>query len=443
MKRRCENSTAWGGRCRAEQPSSRFSALQRNDDFHTQVRVGFLLSYLFTRGMPLAPRPSPERKGGAGDRHALLHSNPGQVMKTILIVDDAPDNILALSTTLREKYTIRAAPNGPRALLLARKSPPPDLILLDVLMPEMDGYAVCRQLKEDPATRAIPVIFVTALADEADELRGFNLGAVDYISKPIRPALVRARVSTHLQLRTMQQAVEDRNRALEESARLRDDVENMTRHDLKAPLSGIISLPRIISNKYDIDPFGKNLLEMIERAGKKMLTMINRSLDLYKMEAGTYQACIQTIDISPILFNTLSEVASGVDYANEWRVTLNGDSLPAGQPIWARSEEMLCYPMFYNLIQNAFEASPEGGSIAVDIDDRDKSRLNIAITNAGAVPEEVRERFFDKYITHGKGHGIGLGTYSAYLCAKTMNGDITLDALNDKTRIVVTLRRQA
>ncbi|RDH89357.1 MAG: hypothetical protein DIZ77_09720 [endosymbiont of Seepiophila jonesi] len=118
----------------------------------------------------------------------------------ILVVDDTPDNIDVLVGVLRSKYDIKAALNGEKALKIASSDPKPDMILLDIMMSGMDGYEVCRLLKADPATSNIPVIFVTAKDDVADEKRGFELGAVDYITKPISPHIVEARVRTHLAL---------------------------------------------------------------------------------------------------------------------------------------------------------------------------------------------------------------------------------------------------
>ena len=107
--------------------------------------------------------------------------------KTLLVVDDAPDNIQLLSGLLKDKYKIKAATSGEKALLVARKTPPPDLILLDVMMPGMDGYEVCRQLQADALTRAIPVIFVTGHATEEEQQRGLAMGAAAYLSKPVAP----------------------------------------------------------------------------------------------------------------------------------------------------------------------------------------------------------------------------------------------------------------
>lgn len=131
---------------------------------------------------------------------------------TILVVDDTPLNISVLTEILRGDYRVLAAINGEQALKIARGDAPPDLILLDVMMPGMSGHEVCQTLKAESRTRKIPVIFVTAMNQVEDEARGFELGAVDYITKPVSPPLVRARVKTHL-------ALHDQNRELERMVR--------------------------------------------------------------------------------------------------------------------------------------------------------------------------------------------------------------------------------
>lgn len=133
---------------------------------------------------------------------------------SILVVDDVPENLMILDGILRPRYRVRAARDGHRALEMALGEDPPDLILLDVMMPELDGFEVCRRLKADPRSRRIPVIFVTALGEVEDEAHGFEMGGVDYISKPVSPPIVKARVATHL-------ALYDRNRELEDRVRTR------------------------------------------------------------------------------------------------------------------------------------------------------------------------------------------------------------------------------
>ena len=120
---------------------------------------------------------------------------------TILVVDDTPENLTMMSFLLKDRYKVKVANHGQKALRIAASEPQPDLILLDIMMPEMDGYEVCRQLQQDPQTRNIPIIFLTAKASVEDEEFGLGLGAVDYITKPISPPVVLARVKTHLSLK--------------------------------------------------------------------------------------------------------------------------------------------------------------------------------------------------------------------------------------------------
>ena len=130
-------------------------------------------------------------------------------LKRVLIVDDENYNIKVLREFLHEDYKIMAAKTGEAALKAAQGPNPPDLILLDILMPGIDGYEVCRTLKEDERTRDIPVIFVTAISEVMDAARAFEVGAVDYVAKPINPATVKARVKTHLQLSSAMRELKD------------------------------------------------------------------------------------------------------------------------------------------------------------------------------------------------------------------------------------------
>lgn len=144
------------------------------------------------------------------DVHAAV---PKQV---ILVVDDTPDNLMLMNELLKDLYKVKLANGGERALRIASSDSPPDLILLDIMMPETDGYEVCIRLKADPRTRDIPVIFLTARSDVEDEKKGLDLGAVDYITKPISPSIVLARVKTHLYVKATQDFLKDKNAFLEE-----------------------------------------------------------------------------------------------------------------------------------------------------------------------------------------------------------------------------------
>ena len=139
---------------------------------------------------------------------------------SILVIDDTPGNLSLLNQLLREHYRVRLANSGPRGLELAAMAPP-DLILLDIMMPDMDGYQVFQRLRSDPATRRIPVIFLTAKVGAEDEERGLAMGAVDFIHKPIAPSVVLARVRTHLQIRHWQTFLEDKSAWLQQEVESR------------------------------------------------------------------------------------------------------------------------------------------------------------------------------------------------------------------------------
>jgi phosphoserine phosphatase RsbU/P len=144
---------------------------------------------------------------------------------TILVVDDTPVNIKILADLLRQDYRLSIATSGADALEIAFGQDRPDLVLLDIMMPEMDGYEVCRRLKADARTRDVPVIFVTAMSEVDDETRGFSLGAVDYITKPIRPPIVKARVAAHLELALARKTLAAQNKAMRDALAVAAEVQ--------------------------------------------------------------------------------------------------------------------------------------------------------------------------------------------------------------------------
>jgi putative two-component system response regulator len=148
--------------------------------------------------------------------YAMMAPPNQPLNKTILVVDDTPFNLALVSAVLKKFYLVKEAASGPQALTMLKTEPLPDLILLDIMMPTMDGYEVCRRLKADPLTANIPVIFLTANVSSDDEEKGFELGAVDYITKPIKQKVVLARLKTHLQLKASADFLEDKAAFLEE-----------------------------------------------------------------------------------------------------------------------------------------------------------------------------------------------------------------------------------
>lgn len=201
---------------------------------------------------------------------------------TVLIVDDTPANVSVLFDFLNaEGFKVLVAKNGKGAIQKAEYAQP-DLILLDIMMPEIDGFEACRLLKASADTRDIPVIFMTALADTVDKVRGFSLGAVDYITKPFQHEEVLARIHTHLQVRRLQQQLEARSKELEQRNIELDAFARTVAHDLKNPLNAILGYSDMLMS--DLSPEVPPDLDTIEtvgavaRAGQKMLGIIEALL---------------------------------------------------------------------------------------------------------------------------------------------------------------------
>jgi len=341
----------------------------------------------------------------------------------ILVVDDIPANIDVIVGFLKEIYQIKAATSGAKALKIINGNQPPDLILLDIMMPEMDGMEVCRLIKSNQETQHIPVIFLTAKSEVNDITKGLEAGAVDYITKPANPAILRARVKTHLQLKRSRDNLKDEVDTLIENARLREDVERMTRHDIKNPLSAVINNSEsLLESKY-LGMEQKEQLKTIRDASYDMLGMINRSLDLYKMETGTYILNAESVDITAV----------GLKVCNESRINAKelGVSIVYDAPdtCFCLGEELLCFSMLGNLIRNAVEASSGGDKVSVEISGNEE--IQISIHNQGVIPVQIRDNFFEKYSTANKKGGTGLGTYSARLMATVQGGDISYTSSAD------------
>jgi len=215
----------------------------------------------------------------------------------------------------------------------------------------------------------------------------------------------------------------------------REDVERIMRHDLKSPLNAILNLPMLIESEGAINAPQRELLGHIAKAGQNMLRQINLSLDLYKIETGTYRFDPAPVRLDKLAAETAEDLKS---YAAGFGTRISLDCLevpPAG------GEEQLCACLMTNLLKNAVEACPAGGQVTVTLR-TELDALRLVISNPGAVPGDMRNRFFDKYATSGKAYGTGLGTYSARLMARAMGGEVELDVLVPGTvSLVVRLRR--
>ena len=359
---------------------------------------------------------------------------------TVLVVDDTPDNLTLLSGILKGDYRVLLATNGAKALEICSSQEPPDLVLLDVMMPEMDGFEVARRMREHPNSESTPVIFVTALTTNEARTSGLELGAVDFLTKPVDPQQLLSRVRNFMRYVQLRKSVQSDFDNMVEMARLRDEVDHMTRHDIKGPLAGALDLVRGLIRESADSPAQASQLALIEETVSSILNMVNLSADLLKIETGTYHLNAAPVELLPIV-QSVAELQKRVFSSKDVSLEVRGVGGADGKPLSILGDATLCYSAIQNLLKNAFEASPNGANITLSLEDANPVRL--VILNKGAVPAAIRDRVFEKYVTHEKPGGTGLGLYSARLLCRAQRGDVELlvdDAINSTT-VVVTLPR--
>ncbi|MCX7143859.1 MAG: response regulator [Proteobacteria bacterium] len=361
---------------------------------------------------------------------------------TILVVDDTPDNLHLLSQLFKDEYRVRVAHNGKKALEICCADDPPDLVLLDIMMPDMDGFEVARRMREHPNSETIPVIFVTAMTGDEARLKGLELGAVDFVTKPIDPEVLKPRVRNFLRYVELHKQLQADYDGMLDAARLREEVEQITRHDMKGPLAGVLGLVQALADDSSLGRKQTELVRSVEETALQLLDMINLSSELYKIETGRFTLNAQPVKVGDVL-RRIVEISRTTFRERGLTISVDTD-VPMGEemPV-ALGDAMLCYSMFQNLVKNACEAAPGDSRVTVEL--KDETPLRIEIRNTGAVPADIRGRFFDKFVTKGKPGGTGLGTYSARLLAQAQNGDILLDVsdVENTTTVTVVLPREA
>jgi len=382
----------------------------------------------------------PVRAGSASAVEPVAQGAQELLRPTILVVDDTPDNLLLLSHLFEGEYRVRIAHAGEKALDICQSNNPPDLVLLDIMMPNMDGFEVARRMREHPTSASIPVIFVTAMTGEDARLKGLELGAVDFVTKPIDPDVLKLRVRNFMRYVEVHKQLQADYDGMLELARLREDVEHITRHDMKGSLAGVIGLVQSLADDDSMNHKQVRQLCMAEEAALQVLDMINLSSEIFKIETGRFKLDAKPVNIGDVLRRIVKILRT--IFAEKHIIIAIDTDMPVGEEVpIALGDAMFCYSLFQNLIKNACEAAPEKGRVEVTL--IDETPLRIVIQNKGIVPAEIRERFFEKFVTYGKKGGTGLGTYSAKVFAEAQNGTISM-AVSDpenQTTITVTLPR--
>lgn len=363
-------------------------------------------------------------------------------LASLLIVDDAPDNLHLLSHLFRSDYRVRVATSGEKALEVCFSDDPPDLVLLDVMMPGMDGFEVARRMRTHPGAETIPIIFVSAINGEEARATGMALGAVDFVKKPINPDLLRPRVRNFLRYVALRKRLQADFDSMVETARLRESVEQITRHDIKGPLAGVIGIVQSLIADAGLERDEElRRLRLAEESALQALDLINLSAEIFKIESGSFELRAQPFAIVPLL-NRAAEIACAALAGK--RLSFAIDAGESGAATMVQGDMTLSYSLFQNLLKNACEAAPAGSALHIAIDASAADRLAITISNQGALPPEMRARFFDKFATAGKSGGSGLGTYSAKLLCEAQGGEIALAACDAaSTAVTVRLPRPA
>jgi two-component system, sensor histidine kinase and response regulator len=345
---------------------------------------------------------------------------------SILVVDDTAENLRLLANMLGDKgFEVRPVTSGRLALQAAERSAP-DLVLLDINMPEMDGYEVCRKLKENERLREIPVIFLTALTETADKLKAFNMGGVDYISKPFQIDEVLARVKVHLALRRAQRELASNYDRLLELEKVRDHLVHLMVHDMRSPLMVIMSNLELIRMMLG-DDVSADVASGFDGAasGIKTLTdMTNDLLDVSKMEEGKLTLKLESCDV----LGLARDVAKGISMLDSnRRITIDQDG-----SVLASCDSGVVRRIFQNLMSNAIKHTPDGTSVRVTAIETGATVRVSVIDKGQGVPVEAREKIFEKFGAvqtrqDRKYHSVGLGLAFCKLAVQAHGGKIGVD----------------
>lgn len=364
----------------------------------------------------------------------------------ILLVDDMPINLRILSELLAPDYQVILSTKGMDGVRLASTPPYPDLVLLDIEMPDLDGYRVCEILKSQDTTKHIPIIFITAKANIEEEEKGLSLGAVDYITKPFSPSIVLARIKAQLSLYSQQQLLEglvQKRTAELEKTRQEAEAANVAKsaflsnisHELRTPLNGMMGMTQLLM-RTEISAEQREFLEDAYNSSVRLLDMVNDLLTLSTAEAGRVEVCL--IDFKPLedLKGLLTFYRRLAENKGLWFNVAYGSPIPSCMNTdITRTRRVLA-----NLLDNALRFTEEGGiDVCIDVIGEAKPKvgddvqLMVSVSDTGVgVPENIKEIIFEPFVIgedfmtkeHG---GAGLGLCIAKRLVNIMGGDIWLE----------------
>ncbi len=306
------------------------------------------------------------------------------IIPNILIVDDVSTNLKILGAILKDKgYKVRPVPHGVLALQAAEKEKP-DLILLDIMMPDMDGYEVCRQLKENVKLCDIPIIFISALSEPEDIVRALNSGGVDYITKPFRAEEVKARVATHLKLYKQSKELKELNAT-------KDKFFSIIAHDLRGPLSGLIGLAEMMSD--DTLPFEpeekKDLMCDLRDSARNIYNLLENLLEWSQMQRRQISFAPQMLLVHEIIHEVLTIVA---ELARKKAIEIVVD-IPQEEKVFADTN--MLQTVIRNLVTNAIKFTPQEGTITLSTKHPNGKEVLFMVKDSGiGMDTEMVENLF-------------------------------------------------
>ncbi|MFY8160251.1 MAG: hybrid sensor histidine kinase/response regulator [Candidatus Kapaibacteriota bacterium] len=355
----------------------------------------------------------------------------------ILVVDDQPNNLKVIANVLNDEYKLFVANSGKNALLVL-ESEQPNLILLDVMMPEMNGFEVCERIKQNENIKDIPIIFLTAKSDIEDIQRGFEVGAVDYITKPFNLIELKARVKNHIDLYNSQHELKllnERLSASENVLKLANDTKNkffsIIAHDLKSPFSGFMGLSDMLANNMD-----KMKPEMIKTISKTMNEESQRIYNLLENLLEWSNTQIGLSDVNLVQIDLLESYTGAIETflqnANLKNIKLN-NNIQKNTLVFA--DNYMLNTVFRNLISNAIKFTRQNGQINIStIENTGNRTYTVVIEDNGiGMKETVLKHIFDigsKHTSLGtaneKGSGLGLVLCKEFI--EKMSGRIFVDS---------------
>lgn len=351
------------------------------------------------------------------------------VNKRILVVDDVEENTYIVSTILKSAgYTAIVANSGKQAIQLAEQQHP-DLMLLDINMPEMNGYEVCKYFKEQPTIAEIPVVFLTVHADAESITKAFDVGAVDYLTKPFKKAELLARVRVHIALRQALETLEHQNEKLQRLNDEKNEFLGIAAHDLKNPLSSIRGMAQMIVKRKQVELAEEELDEMshqIETQSNFMFEIITNLLDVNKIENGKLTLQMMPVEILMLLDNVVNRYQLAASKKN---ITINFETDADSPQIYG--DPTLTIQILDNIVSNAVKYSPADKRVWVRLkEDKVNKKVRVEVQDEGpGFSDEDKKKLFGKFARlsakpTGGEHSTGLGLSIVKRLAEAMGANI-------------------